>query len=122
MLIQDDKPTRPKPRVLLIGWDGADWIVINQLMDAGRMPHLSRFAEQGVIGNIASLMPCLTPMLWTSVATGKTADEHGILGFVEPRADGLGVVQSRSSSRRSKALWNLLDDSGRRSCVVSWPQ
>src|SRR4249919_2096946 len=104
MPTEDTKQSQPKPRVLLIGWDGADWIVLNQLMDAGRMPNLSRFIEQGVMGNIASLLPCLTPMLWTSVATGRTADEHGILGFVEPCADGLGVVPSRSSSRRSKAL------------------
>jgi tetratricopeptide (TPR) repeat protein len=85
------------------------------------MPNLSRFIERGVMGNIASLIPCLTPMLWTSVATGRTADEHGILGFVEPREDGLGVVPSRSSSRRSKALWNILDESGLKSGVVAWP-
>ena len=51
MPIQDANPTPSKPRVLLIGWDGADWIVLNQLMDAGRMPHLLRFVEPGVIGN-----------------------------------------------------------------------
>jgi len=118
---QDSNQSQPKPRVLLVGWDGADWMVLNQLIDAGRMPHLARFVENGVMGNLASMMPCLTPMLWTSVATGKTADEHGILGFVEPQADGLGVVPSRSSSRRAKALWNMLDESGLKSGVVAWP-
>lgn len=121
MPTQDTKQSQPKPRVLLVGWDGADWILLNQLIDAGRMPHLARFLEQGVMGNLASMIPCLTPMLWTSVATGRTADEHGILGFVEPQADGLGVVPSRSSSRRSKALWNILDESGLKSGVVAWP-
>ena len=106
MSTEDAKPRPAKPRVVVIGWDGADWIVLHQLIDAGRMPNLSRLIERGVMGNIASLMPCLTPMLWTSVATGRTADEHGILGFVEPREDHSGVVPSRSSSRRTKALWN----------------
>lgn len=111
----------PRRRVLLIGWDGADWGILNELMDTGRMPHLSRLVNEGVIGNLASLVPCLSPMLWTSVATGKTADKHGILGFVEPAAEGLGIIPSRSTSRRCKALWNLLGEHGLRSCVMAWP-
>lgn len=113
--------SKPRGRLLLVGWDAADWIVINQLMDAGRMPHLARMVEAGVMGNLASLSPCLSPMLWTSAATGKTADRHGILGFVEPRPDGLGLVPSRSATRRCKALWNILGEAGFKSCVVSWP-
>jgi tetratricopeptide (TPR) repeat protein len=85
------------------------------------MPHLARFLEHGVMGNLASLQPCLTPLLWTSIATGRTADEHGILGFVEARPDGLGLVPSRSTTRRTKALWNILSESGLKSCVVAWP-
>lgn len=85
------------------------------------MPNLARLVERGVMGNLASLQPCLTPMLWTSIATGRTADEHGVLGFVEPRPDGLGIVPAQSSSRRVKALWNMLGESGLRSCVVAWP-
>jgi len=119
--MQNTPTPSPKRRVLLIGWDAADWIVLNQLMDAGRMPNLARFIESGTIGNLASLQPCLSPMLWTSAATGKSADQHGILGFVEPRADGLGIVPSQSTSRRCKALWNMLGESGLRSCVVAWP-
>jgi predicted AlkP superfamily phosphohydrolase/phosphomutase/tetratricopeptide (TPR) repeat protein len=111
----------PRRRVLLIGWDGADWGILNELMDAGRMPHLSRLVGEGVMGNLASLAPCLSPMLWTSVATGKTADKHGILGFVEPAAEGLGIIPSRSTTRRCKALWNLLGEHGLHSCVLAWP-
>ena len=33
------------------------------------------------MGNLATLQPILSPMLWNSVATGKFADKHGILGF-----------------------------------------
>lgn len=33
----------------------------------------------------------------------------------------MGVVPSRSTSRRSKALWNMLDESGVKSSVVAWP-
>ncbi len=113
--------TPPRRRVLLIGWDAADWSVIDPLLDAGRMPHLNRLVESGVMGNLASLVPCLSPMLWTSAATGKTAEKHGILGFVEPDAAGLGLLPAQSGSRRCKALWDLLGAAGLQACVGAWP-
>ena len=70
-------------RVLLVGWDGADWKMINRLVEAGQMPNMKRFTEEGVMGNVASLQPMLSPILWTSIATGKHADKHGIMGFAE---------------------------------------
>jgi tetratricopeptide (TPR) repeat protein len=106
-------------KVLLIGWDAADWKFINPLLDAGHMPNLARLVEGGVIGNLASLKPCLSPILWTSIATGKTADQHGILGFVEPGPGGT-VRLSTSTSRKTKAIWNILSQSDRRSIVVNW--
>ena len=71
-------------RVLLIGWDGADWKLIDPLLERGQMPNLEKLINAGVMGNIASLIPMLSPILWTSIATGKHADKHGILGSVAP--------------------------------------
>ncbi len=85
-------------RVLLVGWDAADWKMISPLMDAGQMPALSRFVERGVMGNISTLRPALSPILWNSIATGKRADKHGILGFIEPSADGNGIRPASSTS------------------------
>ena len=79
------------PKVLLIGWDAADWKIINPLMNAGEMPNLQSLVDRGVIGNLATLQPILSPMLWTSIATGKRAHKHGIHGFSEPNEDGTGV-------------------------------
>lgn len=107
-------------KVLLIGWDAADWKVINPLLDSGRLPNLARIVESGAIGNVATLQPCLSPILWTSIATGKTADKHGIVGFVEPIASGQGIQLSSSTSRSSKALWNIFTQRGLRSIVVGW--
>ena len=107
-------------KVLLIGWDAADWQVINPLLDAGQMPFLEMIVNQGVIGNLATLEPALSPMLWTSIATGKRADQHGVLGFIEPDPTGKGVRPVTSISRNSKALWNILTQRGLRSNVVGW--
>ena len=64
------------PKVLLVGWDAADWKVIMPLIDAGKMPNLAGLIDKGICGNIATLQPVLSPMLWTSIATGKRAYKH----------------------------------------------
>ena len=102
-------------RILLIGWDSADWRLIHPLLDSGRMPHLAGLVEGGVMGNIASLEPMLSPVLWTSVATGVRGDRHGILGFTEPDPEAGGIRPVRSTSRRRKALWNILTQAGLKS-------
>ena len=108
-------------RLLVVGWDGADWEVIESLRKAGRMPCLSRLYDAGAWGNLASLRPCLTPILWTSVATGMTADRHGVLGFVEPEKSGFGMQVVEQGSRRVRAVWEMLGEKGLRSVVIGWP-
>lgn len=109
-----------KPKVLLIGWDAADWKVIHPLMDAGKMPNIQRLVEAGSMAHIATLHPPLSPMLWTSIATGKRPFKHGIHGFSEPTPDGRGIQPVTNLSRRSKALWNILNQNGLRSIVIGW--
>ena len=109
-----------KPRVLLIGWDAADWKVIKPLLDAGQMPNVARLIKDGVHGNIATLYPALSPMLWTSIATGKRPAKHGIHGFSEPLPDGSSVRPITSLSRKTKAVWNILNQNGHKSIVVGW--
>jgi predicted AlkP superfamily phosphohydrolase/phosphomutase/tetratricopeptide (TPR) repeat protein len=107
-------------RVLLIGWDAADWKVIEPLMNRGAMPALRRLVEGGSAGNIATLEPCLSPILWTSVATGKAPWRHGVRGFVEPSPDRSGLRPVGSASRRCKALWNIASQAGKRVHCAGW--
>lgn len=107
-------------KVLLIGWDAADWKVINPLLDQGLMPTLEDFVNHGVMGNIATLRPILSPMLWNSIATGKRADKHGILGFMEPDPQTGGVRPVTSTSRKVRALWNILSAQGKKAHVLGW--
>ncbi len=107
-------------KLLLVGWDSADWQVINPLLEKGEMPFLGRIIEQGVMGNLASMEPIISPMLWTTIATGKRPDKHGILGFIEPDPDNRGVRPFASTSRRCKALWNIFSQSGLECQVTGW--
>ncbi|MEZ4885302.1 MAG: alkaline phosphatase family protein [Chitinophagales bacterium] len=109
-----------KPKVLLIGWDAADWKAINPLMDAGMMPNLQKMVEEGVMGNLATLDPPLSPTLWTSISTGKRPYKHGIIGFTEPDPSGTSVRPVHITSRKVKAIWNMLTQEGYKTHQVGW--
>ncbi len=109
-----------KPRVLVIGWDAADWRVIEPLRARGAMPALERLVREGCAGNIATLEPCLSPVLWTSIATGKAPWRHGVRGFVEPTPDRRGLRPAGSGSRTCKALWNIASQAGQRVHCAGW--
>jgi predicted AlkP superfamily phosphohydrolase/phosphomutase/tetratricopeptide (TPR) repeat protein len=107
-------------KVLLVGWDAADWKVIHPLMEAGKMPNVQRLVENGAMAQLTTLHPALSPMLWTSIATGKRPFKHGIHGFSEPTADGRGVQPVTNLARKCKAVWNIFQQNGLRSIVIGW--
>ena len=107
-------------KVLVIGWDAADWRVINPMLEEDKLPNLRAFMDDGVSGNISTLNPALSPMLWTSIATGKRPFNHGIHGFSEPTADGKGIQPITNASRRCKAIWNMLNQCDKKTNVVAW--
>jgi len=114
------EPISKKRKVLVIGWDAADWKVINPLMDAGLMPALNSLVNQSTISNLATLDPPLSPMLWTSIATGKRPYKHGILGFTETDEDGKTVKPVTIKNRKCKALWNMLSEQDYKTHVIGW--
>jgi len=107
-------------KLLLIGWDAADWNIIWPLISQGKMPALKKIIENGVYGNMSTMSPPYSPMLWTSVATGKTPDKHGILGFIEVTPDAKSVRPVTTTSRKTRALWNIFHNKGLKSNLVGW--
>ncbi|MBM3186070.1 MAG: alkaline phosphatase family protein [Bacteroidetes bacterium] len=112
--------TKKKNKILVIGWDAADWKVIMPFIDQGKMPTIKSLMDRGVHGRIQTLDPPLSPMLWTSIATGFRADKHGIGGFVEPTPNGEGLRPVTTTSRKVKAIWNILNQEGWKSNVLAW--
>ena len=61
-------------KLLLIGWDAADWKTIDRLVDQGDMLMLKgpiERANSGTRGNLTTLHPVLSPMPWSRIAAGK---------------------------------------------------
>lgn len=112
---------KPAPRkLLLLGWDSADWKLLRPLMESGQLPNLARLVARGSMGSISTIHPVYSPMLWTSIATGKRPYKHGVLGFGEPLPDGSGVRPVSSLSRKCRAFWNIFHQQGWTGHVVGW--
>lgn len=112
------EPTGTK--VLLVGWDGADWLMIRPLLEQGKLPNLARLIRGGVSGELRSEPPLLSPLVWTTIATGKRVEEHGIADFLVQDTDTGDMVPISSNSRRVHALWTILSAFDLTSDVVAW--
>ncbi len=107
-------------KIVWIGWDAADWKVINPMIELGYMPNLEKMINEGVMGNLATLDPPMSPTLWTAMSCGKRPYKHGIHGFTEIDPSGEGVRPCYVSSRKVKAIWNMMMQSGMKCHQVGW--
>jgi predicted AlkP superfamily phosphohydrolase/phosphomutase/tetratricopeptide (TPR) repeat protein len=107
-------------KVVLIGLDGADWDFALPMIERGELPNLARLRREGAYGKIRTNNPPLSPLLWTTVATGKSPDQHGINDFLvlDPKTSQLQPISS--NFRKVKALWNIVSDAGLTSEFVAW--
>jgi len=110
---------RGASRVIVLGLDGMDPQTVDLLMAEGKMPNFAKMRREGTYGRLQSMHPLLSPVIWTTIATGKTPDQHGIGHFtaVDDKGEQLPVT---SHMRKVKALWNIMSDSNKKVDVVGW--
>ena len=106
--------------VVLIGVDSFSWPIIEPLLSAGRMPNLRALIARGARANLRTINPILSPVVWTSIATGMKPARHGIVDFVVTARDSGQVVPVTSAMRLVPALWNLLSRQDVDVDVVGW--
>jgi predicted AlkP superfamily phosphohydrolase/phosphomutase len=104
-------PAEAPVRLMLVGIDGATWDVAGPMMERGQLPTLASLVRGGASGVLESIEPTYSPRVFTTIATGKSADKHGIQTYADITSDA--VV--------AKRLWNILADSlGWEYGVVEW--
>jgi predicted AlkP superfamily phosphohydrolase/phosphomutase/Tfp pilus assembly protein PilF len=103
-------------RVAIFAIDGADWELISELSADGRIPNLRALALGGTTASLQTIQPTVSPLVWTSVATGLPPDRHGVLDFMERQTKR--PVDSKT--RRSPALWEIAEAFGRQAVTVNW--
>jgi tetratricopeptide (TPR) repeat protein/predicted AlkP superfamily phosphohydrolase/phosphomutase len=109
-----------KKKVVLIGVDSFDWRIIDPLLKQGRMPNLAKLIQRGARANLRTLRPILSPVIWTSIATGVKPSRHGIVDFVVTSRETGELVPVTSAMRQVPALWTLLSRQGLDVNVIAW--
>lgn len=113
------------PKVLFVGVDGASWKVIGPLIEKGRLPTLAGFVRDGAHTPAFETMGGgASPLIWTTIATGRSPEDHGITSFVTEMRGGVKVPVT-SSSRKARAIWEVATEHGLSTGVIgywaSWP-
>lgn len=100
-------------RVLVIGWDGADWDILDPLLDRGEMPNLADLIASGTRGVLRSTLPINSWAAWSTFLTGVDPGRHGVVDFVERDVARPGRrVPVSSNSIKAPTFFELLSQAG----------
>jgi predicted AlkP superfamily phosphohydrolase/phosphomutase len=70
-------------RVLLVGWDGADWRILDPMLERGLLPNLQALIDRGARGVLRSTTPNHSWAAWPSFLTGLEPSNHGVYDIFE---------------------------------------
>lgn len=110
-----------RPRVLVIGLDGATFDLLDSWIERGLMPNLKRLIGEGVRAPFRSVLPPVTAPAWTSFSTGVKPGKHGVFDF-RKRVPGQlcrQIVSARDI--RVPTVWSLLAEAGLKAGIVNVP-
>ncbi|MCC7499487.1 MAG: alkaline phosphatase family protein [Bryobacterales bacterium] len=86
-------------KVIFLGFDGVDPRLVEQYMQAGKLPNLRSLREQGSFQKLRTTFPSLSPVAWSTFATGVSPAKHNIFDFLNRSLKS--YVPELSSSRVS---------------------
>lgn len=108
-------------KLLVVGFDGATFDLINPLVQNGRLPTLAHLMQHGAFGTLHSTVPPITPTAWTTVFTGKNPGKHGIFDFQEIDPKTYARQPVFTDRHLEKTVWDLLGEAGLRSIITDVP-
>jgi predicted AlkP superfamily phosphohydrolase/phosphomutase len=96
-------------RILIVGWDGADWEIVDDLLARGLLPNLAAMIASGGRGTLLSTVPSHSWAAWSSFLTGAHPAGHGVWDFVQrdPTDADRRIPVSSTSIRRATFLDRL---------------
>lgn len=71
-----------RKKVIILGIDGMDPKITEQLIQEGRLPNFSYLKTKGYYSHLATTIPNETVVAWASFITGLDPGGHGIFDFV----------------------------------------
>lgn len=110
---------RDRGRTIIIGLDGVPYGAVKQLTDAGVMKNLANIIGEAVFRQMASSIPEVSSIAWSSVITGKNPGEHGIYGFMDLAPGTYRLFFPNFFNLKAVPFWNA--DNHERSIIINVP-
>jgi predicted AlkP superfamily phosphohydrolase/phosphomutase len=108
-----------KRRLLFIGLDAADALLIDRWCDAGLLPNIARMKARGTSWPaLATPAEVFHVSAWPSIFTGTPPDVHGLYHAYVTRPGHQGLLRPRPDESPVPFLWKLLSDHGKRTVVM----
>ncbi len=105
---------RAAARVILFGIDGGSWPLVDRGIAAGELPNFAALAARGVTAEMTTVEPVISPVVWTSIATGRSPAAHGVTDFFRNRTHvRVPTVFERLAARGQRV--------GLYEYLVTWP-
>jgi predicted AlkP superfamily phosphohydrolase/phosphomutase len=132
-------------KVIFLGLDGLDAKLTERFLAEGKLPNLARLKEQGSYSRLRTTFPALSPVAWSTFATGVNPAKHNIFDFLNrnmksyvpelaaakvhkpTRVLKLGRLRIPLSGahvelrRKSQPFWKLLGDQQIGSTIIRVP-
>jgi len=121
-------------RAIVLGLDGLDPVLTQRYMDEGLLPNFKKLADEGSFKPLQTACPSMSPVAWSTFATGVDASRHNIFDFLGrdektyfPILSSTRISNPEKSiklgkftipvgkpsirlMRKSKTFWSVLDD------------
>jgi hypothetical protein len=96
-----------KTKTMVMGVDGATFEVIDA--KSHLLPNFIKLRADGTRAVLISMEPMFSPLLWTTIASGRPPDESGIKGF-----------RVHSNDCQVARFWDIAEESGQSVGLYKW--
>lgn len=110
--------TDPPAKVLVLGIDAANPVLIRRWAAEGTLPHLAALMARGVVGETLGVEGFLVGSTWPTMYTGTTPARHGYHYLVQLKP---GTYEYDHPRVRRAPFWTSLSQAGKRVAVIDVP-
>ena len=103
---QPANSSKARPKVIMIGLNGAELDIMRPLLVRGDMPNLEKLIENGISGKLKTVSAPNCPKAYTAIATSVPPEENGITGFL------VGGIPANTNMLKKQPLWDILSKNG----------
>ena len=107
--------------VILIGWDGASWNILDSLLAYGKLPVLAELMNKGQAGNLESTPNFVSPPAWAAIYSGKNPGKTNIFHFGRREDDLPRLGDLSGNDMKARWIWDILSENGRTCAMVNVP-